>query len=75
MHTRRASLVSSVKTRSCQDMFHDACFCLTPHHKTSRPPPKRLPSTMSLSSVIEFVAPAPVVSYAAPAPVIECSAL
>ena len=38
------------KTRSGQDMFHDACFCLTPHHKTNRPPPTRVPSTMSLSS-------------------------
>ena len=37
---RRASLVTSVKTRSgqdtiCQYTFHDVCFCLTRHHKTS----------------------------------------
>ena len=32
MRTRRASLVSSVKTRSVQDTFHDACFCLTRHN-------------------------------------------
>ena len=43
-----------VKTRSgqdtiCQDTFHDACFCLTLHHKTSRQPPTRVPSTLSLT--------------------------
>ena len=42
----RGGLVSSVKTRSVQDTFHDAFFCLTPHHKTSTPPPTRVFSTM-----------------------------
>ena len=36
MRFRGASLVSSVKTRSVQDTFHDACFCLTHHVSFSR---------------------------------------
>ena len=87
VRTRRASLVSSGQDTICPETIctlHKACFCLTPHHKTSRPPPTRAPSTMSISPVIEYVAPAsavtyteisPMIEYVAPAPAVTHAAL
>ena len=63
---------------SRHDLSRHVSRCLLLSHTPSQDQQTtadEVPSTMSLSSVIEFAAPASVVFDAAPAPVIECSAV
>ena len=86
MRTRKASLVSFCqdticsrhdlfKTRSVQDTFHDACFCLTRHDlsKTHFTMLVSVSHPMSTSPVpvIEYVAPASAVTHRELSPVTE----